>query len=152
MQRFIDLKVWQEAHKLVLEIYKRTEAFPKHELYGLTSQLRRAAASIPANIAEGTKRRTSFEYARFLNIAEGFLAETEYFLILDRDLGYIDAKAMSNFAEPLDHIARMLNNLRASVESANDSVARRGSSRSTLDARCSTADSKQSPTTTGTTP
>lgn len=145
MQRFTDLKVWQEAHKLVLEIYKRTESFPKHELYGLTSQLRRAAASIPANIAEGTKRRTSIEYARFLNMAEGSVAEVEYFIILARDLGYIDAKAISALAEPLDHIARMLNNLRATVESTNDAIARRSGSRSTLDARRSTAERRQPP-------
>jgi len=87
---FEDLIVWQKAHELVLGIYRLSEAFPKHELYGLTSQLRKAAVSIPANIAEGFKKRGKADKARFLNIAQGSLAECRYYLILVRDLGYGD--------------------------------------------------------------
>lgn len=71
MQRFQDLKVWQRSHALTLAIYHLTETFPADERFGLISQLRRAAASVPTNIAEGSKRRTRLEYARFLNMAEG---------------------------------------------------------------------------------
>ena len=86
MQDFRDLKVWQRSHQLTLQIYRITSKFPPHELYGLTSQLRRAAASVPTNLAEGSKRRHGRDYARFVNIAEASLAETEYLLILSRNL------------------------------------------------------------------
>jgi four helix bundle protein len=77
MQRFTDLKVWQRSHGLTLEIYKLSKPFPGDERFGLVSQMRRAAASVPTNIAEGSKRLSNPEYAHFLNIAEGSLAETE---------------------------------------------------------------------------
>jgi len=79
MQKFQDLKVWQRSHALVREIYRLTVSFPRSEQFGLTSQIRRAAASVPTNIAEGSKRRTRQEYARFLNIAEGSAAEWNTF-------------------------------------------------------------------------
>jgi len=85
---FQDLIVWQKAHDLVLEIYRLTRMFPKEETYGLTSQLRRAAVSLPANIAEGFKKRGRNDKARFLNIAQGSLEETRYYLLLTRDLDY----------------------------------------------------------------
>lgn len=85
---FRDLLIWQKAHQFVLELYAFTEAFPKHELYGLTSQMRRAAVSIPANIAEGFVKRGRLDKARFMNIAEGSLEETRYYLMLARDLQY----------------------------------------------------------------
>ncbi len=85
---FRDLLAWRKAHEFVLEVYKLTATFPKPETYGLTCQLRRAAVSIAANIAEGFKRRSVAEKARFLNIAEGSIAESDYYLILCRDLGY----------------------------------------------------------------
>jgi len=116
MQRFTDLKVWQEGHALTLEAYRLTAGFPAEERYGLTSQLRRAASSVPANIAEGSKRHTQAEYARFLNIAEGSLAEAEYFLILARDLGYLEAVAIKPLTGRMDKLARMLHALRAKVE------------------------------------
>jgi four helix bundle protein len=78
VQRFTDLKVWQRSHALTLDIYKFTATFPTDERFGLISQLRRAAVSVPTNIAEGSKRQSNPDYARFLNIAEGSLAETEY--------------------------------------------------------------------------
>lgn len=87
MQRFQDLKVWQRSHTLALEVHRLTSSFPKSEQFGLTSQIRRAALSIPTNIAEGSKRRTRPEYARFLNIAEGSTAEVEYLAIFSRDVG-----------------------------------------------------------------
>lgn len=90
MQRFKDLKVWQRAHELVLEGYRLTKAFPRDERFGLTSPLRRAAASVPTNIAEGSKRDSNPEYARFLNVAQASLAETEYLLIPSTDLRYIE--------------------------------------------------------------
>ena len=85
---FRDLVVWQKAHGFVLGVYRYTEAFPEREKYGLAHQLRRAAVSIPANIAEGFGKRSQPEKARFLNIAEGSLEECRYYLILSQDLGY----------------------------------------------------------------
>ena len=87
---FQDLIVWQRAHQFVLSTYRYSESFPKSELYGLTSQARRAAVSIPANIAEGFKKKTKPDKIRFLNIAQGSLEECRYYLILSRDLGYED--------------------------------------------------------------
>ena len=89
-QRFEDLIVWRKAHAFVLEAYRLTTRFPKHELYGLTSQFRRAAVSIPANIAEGFRKRGLQDKARYLNIAEGLLEECRYYLILSADLGYAE--------------------------------------------------------------
>ena len=86
---FRKLLVWQRSHKLVLFIYKLTATYPKPELFGLTSQIRRAAGSVPANIAEGYAAGGKGQLTRFLNIAQGSLAEVEYFLILSRDINYI---------------------------------------------------------------
>ncbi|HWC95882.1 MAG TPA: four helix bundle protein [Candidatus Sulfopaludibacter sp.] len=97
--------VWQKAHTFVLGIYKLSAGFPKHEIYSLTHQVRRAAVSIPANIAEGFRRRTKPEKARFLNIAEGSLEECRYYLILIEDLGYGSTSALSAQA---DEVSRML--------------------------------------------
>ena len=87
--KFTDLVVWQEAHKLVLKVYELTQDYPDTEKYGLVSQMRRAAISIPANIAEGFKRHGLQDKIRFYNIAEGSLEELKYFFILSEDLGYI---------------------------------------------------------------
>lgn len=103
---FQEVAVWQKAHAWVLSIYRLTACFPREELFGLTSQLRRAAVSVPANFAEGYKRRTQTEKARFLNIAQGSLEECRYYLILVRDLGYSDTVAL---LQDLDEVARMLN-------------------------------------------
>jgi four helix bundle protein len=118
MQRFTDLKVWKRSHALVLELHKLSSKFPGDERFGLTSQLRRAAASVPTNIAEGSKRRSDQDYARFLNVAEGSLAETEYLMILSRDLGYLTTEVLREPLEEISHIARMLNALREKVEQA----------------------------------
>jgi len=89
---FEDLLVWQKAHSFVLTIYRLTGLFPKHEIFGLTSQFRRAAVSIPANIAEGFRRRGASDKARFFNIAQASAEECRYYLILTRDLEYADTK------------------------------------------------------------
>ena len=90
---FQDLIVWQKAHAFVLQVYEATRRFPKEELYGLSSQFRRAAVSIPANIAEGFRKQSKQDKARFLNISEGSLEECRYYLILAHDLGYLDKTA-----------------------------------------------------------
>ena len=87
---FEDLIVWQKAHQFVLATYQLTKAFPKEEMYGLSSQFRRSSISIAANIAEGFRKRGEADKLRFLNIAQGSLAECRYYLILTRDLGYGD--------------------------------------------------------------
>jgi four helix bundle protein len=102
---FRDLLVWRKAHEFVLAIYAFTSGLPKHEAYGLRTQMRRAAISIPANIAEGFRRRSRSEKARFMNIAEGSLEESRYYLVLAEDLGY---GATSALAEKLDEISRLL--------------------------------------------
>ncbi len=89
MQDFRNLRVWQRAHGLTVEIYRLTRAFPKDELYGLTSQLRRAASSIGANIAEGCGRGGDKEFAQFLQVTTGSASEVGYHLLLARDLGYL---------------------------------------------------------------
>jgi four helix bundle protein len=86
---FRKLLVWQKSHQLVLQIYKHTEKFPKHETFGLTSQLRRAIVSVPANIAEGYAAGGKGQFGRYLDIAQGSLAEVEYYLILAQDLTYV---------------------------------------------------------------
>lgn len=115
MQNFRKLAVWQRSHRLALEIYRLTKNFPSEERFGVTSQLRRAAVSVPTNIAEGSKRRQPRDFAHFLNIAEGSLAETEYLLIFSTDLGYIEADAANNFLAETEEILRMLNSLHAKV-------------------------------------
>ena len=88
-KRFEDLIVWQKAHRFVLSVYQLSENFPRKELYGLTSQLRRAAISVAANIAEGFKKKSKLEKVRFLNIAQGSLEECRYYIILANDLKYV---------------------------------------------------------------
>ena len=117
MQRFTELKVWQRSHTHVLKLYAITALeFPSDERFGLTAQVRRAAVSVACNIAEGSKRRTSKDYAHFLNIAEASLTEVECILMIARDLNYL----IPPEAEPLIHeaaaIARMLHALRVKVE------------------------------------
>jgi len=89
-KNFTDLIVWQKAHQFVLAVYKLTKEFPKEENYGLTSQFRRAAISVPANIAEGFRRRGRNDKVRFLNVSEGSLEECKYYLILAKDISYIN--------------------------------------------------------------
>ena len=102
---FEDLDVWKKAHQFVLDVYKTTETFPKHELYGLTSQLRRAAVSIPANFAEGFRRASKPDKVRFYNIAIGSLEECRYYLRLSSDLDYAETRDLPN---GLEEISKML--------------------------------------------
>ena len=103
-KKFQDLIVWQKAHQLVLEIYKTTLLFPKDEQFGLTSQLRRSSISIPVNIAEGFRRNGKLDKARFLNIAEGSLEETKYFLILAKDLKYTKTDDILKLSEEVSKL------------------------------------------------
>jgi four helix bundle protein len=89
LRNFRELKVWEKSHRLTLEVYQATTGFPREEMYGLTSQIRRASASIPANIAEGRGRSGVAELARFLHIATGSASELDYHLMLARDLGFL---------------------------------------------------------------
>ena len=102
---FEDLVVWQKAHAWVLAVYRLSDTFPAKENHALTSQLRRAAMSVPANIAEGFKKRGVRDKLRFFNIAQGSLEECRYFLILARDLGYGDTNALSI---QLSEVSRLL--------------------------------------------
>lgn len=101
---FQDLLVWKKAHQFVLEVYKLTGEFPKAELYGLTTQFRRAAVSVPANIAEGFKKRGRADKVRFYNIAQGSLEECRYYLILANDLGYYDSTGTIKKVEDLSKL------------------------------------------------
>lgn len=103
---FQDLTVWQRAHQFVLELYRITTKFPKQETYSLALQMRRAAISIPANIAEGFRRRSKPDKARLMNIAEGSLEECRYFLILTKELGYADT---TNLTANQEEVSRLLN-------------------------------------------
>src|SRR5436190_18912963 len=89
MQNYKDLKVWEKAHSFTLKVYECTKLFPKEELYSLTNQIRRSSASIAANIAEGCGKNSKQEFAHYLNIALGSANESEYFLILSKDLKYL---------------------------------------------------------------
>lgn len=105
---FEDLIVWQKAHKWVLSIYKHTDRFPQKEIFGITSQLKRAAISVPANIAEGFKKRGKADKVRFMNIAQGSLEECRYYLILARDLQYLEQKSWAELKEGLEEISKMI--------------------------------------------
>ena len=108
MKNFKTLKVWEKAHRHTLEVYKITSNFPKEEMYGLTSQVRRSVASIAANIAEECGKGTEKDFARFLQIALGSAHETEYFQILSRDLKYISAEQHEYLDQNINEIKAML--------------------------------------------
>src|SRR2546421_4703353 len=101
---FRDLLVWRKAHEFVLAVYAFTAGFPRQETYSLALQMRRAAVSIPANIAEGFRRRGKIEKARFMNIAEGALEESRYYLILAPDLSYGDTAKLASAAEEVSRL------------------------------------------------
>ena len=109
---FQDLIVWQKGHQFILSISRLTDSFPKNEIYGLTSQLRRAAISIPANIAEGFKKKTKSDKARFMNIAQGSVEECRYYLILSKDLGYGDTEELMS---RLEEISKLLGAYSSSI-------------------------------------
>jgi four helix bundle protein len=116
---FQDLVVWQKAHQLVLTIYEFTAHFPKSETYGLALQMRKAAVSIPANIAEGFRRRGKADKVRFLNTSESSLEESRYYLILSEDLGYGKTGEILN---SLEEVSRLLHSYsKAILDSSSDS-------------------------------
>ncbi len=102
---FRDLILWRKAHDYVLAVYRFTAGFPKHETYGLSSQMRRAAVSIPANVAEGFGKRGKADKARFMNIAEGSIEESQYYLILAEDLGYGPTAPLT---KSLEEVSRLI--------------------------------------------
>ena len=108
MKDFHKLLVWEKAHHLALDVYRATQSFPKDELYGLTSQIRRASGSIPANIVEGCGRSGDAELARFLQIAMGSASELEYHLLLARDLNYLDHSLHEPLTNQVVEVKRML--------------------------------------------
>jgi len=118
MRNYRDLMVWEKAHKLTLAIYKETNAFPKEERFGLTSQVRRASSSIPANLAEGCGGRSDGEMGRFVQIAMGSGAELSYHLLLCRDLGILGTAEFSSLSADLEEVMRMLSALSARVRGA----------------------------------
>jgi len=109
IQSFTDLKVWQEAHKLVLLVYKLTKNFPREEIFGLVSQTRRAAVSITSNIAEGFSRQSYKEKLQFYYIALGSLTELQNQLLLAKDLNYLKQKEFDEFTEQTTSVHRLLN-------------------------------------------
>ena len=111
MQNFRNLKVWEKAHALTLEIYKSSKTFPRDEMYGLTSQMRRASASIGANIAEGSCRRGDVDFARFLQMAAGSASELEYHLLLARDLDLLKIADYQRLSVEAVDVKRMLASL-----------------------------------------
>lgn len=113
---FQELIVWQKAHQFVLSVYKYTESFPKSETYGLSSQFRRAAVSIAANIAEGYKKKGKADKARFFNIAQGSLEECQYYLILSSDLGFGDVIDKQSL---LNEVSKMLEAYMSKIQSTN---------------------------------
>ncbi|UYZ59302.1 four helix bundle protein [Hymenobacter latericus] len=108
MLNYRSLQIWQRSHQLTLTTYASTQAFPREELFGLVSQLRRAAASVPANIAEGCGRGSDAELARFLTIAAGSASELDYHFLLAYELGYLTSETWQQIAEELTAIRKML--------------------------------------------
>lgn len=116
---FTELKVWQEGHKLVLDVYRVSESFPKSEVFGLSSQLRRSASSVTANITEGFERGTKKELHQFLMIARGSLGETQNHLLLARDLKYLVEADFQRLAKQAVSVHKLLNAFSRSVKPAN---------------------------------
>jgi len=108
LKDFKELKVWQRSHQLALKLYKVTRFFPKEEIYGLTSQLRRASTSIPANISEGCGRGSESDLARFFQIAMGSACELEYHLLLSKDVGFLNGNDFDLLNEEIIQIKKML--------------------------------------------
>jgi four helix bundle protein len=111
MRDFKSMKVWEKGHALTLAVYRATQSFPSEERYGLVSQMRRSASSIPANIAEGCGRVGDPELARFCQLSFGSATELEYWLLLSRDLGYVDTQRYAAIVESTIEVKRMLGSL-----------------------------------------
>lgn len=109
LNSFKDLIVWQKSYTLTILVYKITETYPKNEIFNLVSQMRRCAISIPSNIAEGSKRSTRKDYANFLSVAQGSLAELETQLLVSKDLGFISQKDSNTAFQLILEVGKMLN-------------------------------------------
>lgn len=107
--RFTELKIWQEAHRLTLEIYKICRTFPSTEKYGVISQIQRSSSSVAANIVEGYNRKSKKEFEQFLYLSKGSLSETEYFILLARDLNYISKEKSEILLNEYEVLSKMLN-------------------------------------------
>ena len=116
LRSYKELNVWQKSYKLCLHIYKVTKRFPKDEMYGLTSQIRRSAVSIPSNIAEGYGRKTTLDYVRFLYIAYGSVCELETQTMISGDLGYVGKERLQELREEIGDVERMLKAMIKSLE------------------------------------
>jgi four helix bundle protein len=116
MRNYRDLQVWKKSHNVALDLYKVSQCFPREELYGMTSQIRRAAISIGANLAEGCGRQTSGELARFVRIAMGSASELDYHLLVSRDLGFMNDNDFSRITAGLTEVRKMLTAFLSSVE------------------------------------
>jgi len=116
LRNYKDLKVWQKSYQLCLNIYRATDVFPKNEGFGLTSQMRRSALSIPSNVAEGYGRKTTPEYVRSLYIAYGSTCELETQRLLSGDLGYLDKESLSGLQRDIREVERMMKALIKSLE------------------------------------
>jgi four helix bundle protein len=119
VQSFRSLRVWEKAHRLTLDIYSASKTFPREEIYGLTSQMRRASASVGMNIAEGCCRKGNVELARFLQIAMGSASEVEYQLLLAHDLDYLKSPDYERLATQAVEVKRMLSSLMQRVKVVN---------------------------------
>jgi four helix bundle protein len=111
VKSYRELRVWQQSVDLCVKVYKETSVFPKEELYGLTSQIRRAAVSIPSNIAEGQARNTTGEFSQFLGISKGSLAEIDTQLEIARRLNFLSNESFQSFENEIETIGKMLNAL-----------------------------------------
>ena len=111
IKNFKELRIWQKGIEIIKNVYLVTQSFPKEEMYGLTSQMRRAAVSVPSNIAEGFKRYHAKEYRQFLHIALGSLAELETLVIVGNELNLIDREKLGQLNEQLDHESKMISSL-----------------------------------------
>lgn len=119
MRDFKSLLVWQKSHELTLSVYELTSDFPRSEIYGLTSQIRRSSSSIPTNIAEGCGRTSQSQMAHFLNISLGSASELRYQIILARDLNYISNKMCKELSVSVDEVMKMLTSLHQQVQRTN---------------------------------
>ncbi len=117
IKHFREIVVWQKSHQLVMDIYQVTKYFPKEEIYGLTSQMRRASSPVPANIVEGFTRESIKEQKRFYEIADGSLAELKYFLILSFDLGCLNRSVFEKLLQKAEEVGRLLYGWKSGVKS-----------------------------------
>ena len=119
MQDFKNIKVWEKSHQLALEIYRLTSSFPSTEMYGIVQQMRRAVYSIAANIAEGSCRKSDKDFSRYLHISLGSANELEYFVLLSKDLNYIDEKKYHTFNDQINEIKKMLSSFIKKLQKGN---------------------------------